>query len=433
MNGDGTSLILSGVRLLDPATKRDEVVDLIVAEGVIQECGAGAAGSYPSAKVRDARGTVVMPALLDLRADLGAPGHEYRETWLSGLRAAAAGGFAHVCNLPHGTPVNDDPHVTAGHVAGAAAAGAKLLPLAAISRGLAGKELAPLGMLAEAGAVGFTDGNRWIESPLLMYRAMEYAAAFDQVIFTSPREPTLTGAGLAHESARSLALGVPTVPSLAETVALDRDLFLAEKTNVRLHAYTLSARESVDLIRTAKQGNVRVTASVSLLHLLFDETAFGNYDARYLVRPPLRGEDDRAALWQGLRDGIIDCIVTDHCPRSTLETEGELDQVHPGAVGLQLALAALWRFTETGDISALRLVEAMSTKPAAILGQTAPSIAVGQRATLTWFDPQSTWTPSRSRWYSRSKNSPLFETELDGRVLQTVLDGRTIYPFEETP
>lgn len=434
MNGHGTSLILRGVRVVDPTSRRDEVVDLVIADGVIQACKAGAARDYPDSAVRNGAGTVVMPGLSDLRAEFGAPGREYRETWRTGLQAAAAGGFVHVCALPHGEPVNDDPLATAGQRAAALDnGGSSLLPLAAITRGLAGKELAPLGMLADAGAAGFTDGNRWIESPLLMYRAMEYAAAFDQLILSAPREPSLSGHGVAHESAAALALGIPTVPAVAETVALQRDLFLAAKTGVRFHAFTLSSHESMALLRAAKEQGTRVSASVSLHHLLFDETALGSFDSRYLFRPPLRAVRDRESLWSALREGTIDCIVTDHCPRSTLETEGELDQVQPGAVGLQLALSALWSFVDTGQIAGLRLVEALSTSPARILGLSPPRIAVGQRATLVWFDPRSSWTPSRSRWYSRSKNSPLFQTELRGSVLQTVLDGRTIYPFEETP
>jgi len=261
---------------------------------------------------------------------------------------------------------------------------------------------------------------------------MEYAAAFDQVVLSAPREPSLTGQGLAHESATALALGIPTVPVVAETVALQRDLFLAAKTGVRFHAFTLSNQDSLHVLRSAKEQNARVSASVSLHHLLFDESALGAFDARYLFRPPLRAAKDREALWSALRDGTLDCIVTDHCPRSTLETEGELDQVHPGAVGLQVALSALWSYADV-HISALRLVDALSTAPARILNQPLPRLAVGQRANLVWFDPRVTWTPSRARWYSRSKNSPLFHTELRGRVLQTVLDGRTIYPFEETP
>lgn len=433
MNGHGTSLILRGVRLLDPSAKRDEVVDLVVADGVIQACKPGAARDYPSAQVHEAEGTVVMPGLTDLRAEFGAPGREYRETWTTGLQAAAAGGFVQVCALPHGAPVNDDPLVTAGQRAAASEhRGTALLPLAALTHGLAGHELAPLGLLADAGAVGFTDGNRWVESPLLMYRAMEYAAAFDQLVLSAPREPSLTGHGLAHENASALGQGIPTVPVVAETVALQRDLFLATKTGVRFHAFTLSTQEGVNLIRATKDQGARVSASVSLHHLLFDESALGNFDSRFLFRPPLRAARDREALWSALRDGTIDCVVTDHCPRSTLETEGELDQVQPGAVSLQIALSALWSFADA-QIPALRLVEALSTAPARILGQPLPRLAVGQRATLVWFDPRVAWTPSRSRWYSRSKNSPLFQTELRGSVLQTVLDGRTIYPFEETP
>lgn len=433
MIGHGTSLILRGVRLLDPSAKRDEVVDLVVADGVIQGCKPGAAADFPGAQVRDARGTVVMPGLTDLRTEFGSPGREYRETWTTGLQAAAAGGFVRVCALPHGQPINDDPLVTsAQRAASTAHGGTALLPLAAVTHGLAGRELAPLGLLTDAGAVGFTDGNRWIESPLLMYRAMEYAAAFDQLILSAPREPSLTGHGLAHESASAHALGIPTVPAVAETVALQRDLFLAARTGVRFHAFTLSSHESLALVRAAKEQGARVSASVSLYHLLFDESALGNYDSRYLFRPPLRGSRDREGLWSGLVDGTLDCIVTDHCPRSTLETEGELDQVSPGAVGLQLALAALWPFADV-RIPALRLVEALSTAPAQVLGQPPPRIAVGQRATLVWFDPQATWTPAQAGWYSRSKNSPLFHTELRGRVLQTVFDGRTIHPLEETP
>lgn len=435
MSGPSTSLVMRQVRVVDPLTQRDEVVDLVVRDGIVQACAKDAAASEPDAL--PGHGTVLLPSLIDLRADLGEPGREYREELHSGLRAAAAGGFGHVCALPTGVPVNDDPLVTRGLLSAAAGKrGSRVLSLAALTRGLEGNELAPLGLLKEAGAVGFTDADHFVRSSSLMLRLMQYVSGFDGLVLQAPRDPSLTAQGLVHESRLAFERGLAGIPTLAEVTALQRDLALAQASQVRFHAHTLSSAEGVALMRQAKQANARVSCSVGLHHLVLDESSGAPYSPRHLFQPPLRAARDRIELLSGLRDGTIDCIVTDHCPRSTLETDAELDQVHSGAVGFEVALPKLWRLTvASGDsssaLSALRLVDALSCAPSRVLQLPLPSISEGKPANFVWFDPRQRWTPAQGRWYSRSKNSPFFHEELKGRVLLTALDGCTIYPFEE--
>jgi dihydroorotase len=436
VSGPKTSLLLHAARVIDPATAIDAELDIVVIDGVIEACDAGAAHRWEGRglTVRDAKGTVVVPGLIDLRTELGFPGKEYRETALSGLQAAAAGGFTQICPLPNGSPRGDEPLVIRALIQEAARLGlGRISPFGALTKGLDGLELAPMGLLGEAGAVGFTDANHWVESSAVFRQALRYAQGFDALILQAPREPSLTGLGIMHENGKSFAAGVAGIPTLAETVALQRDLTLAFDTGTRFHAHTLSSEAGVNLIREFKSKGANVTCSVALHHLLFDGSAALDRTQGCLLRPPLREPSDRAALLAAVQDGTIDCIVTDHCPRSSLETDGELDQVLPGAVGLQVAFAALWPLVEAGHISALRLVDALSAAPARVLKQPAPTLRPGQLATLAWFDPGPTWTPARSQWYSRAKNTPLFQNELSGVVLLTALDGRVLYPFETQP
>lgn len=432
MSGPKTSLLLHAARVIDPAAAIDAELDVVVIDGVIEACDVGAARRFDGRglEVRDAKGTVVMPGLTCLRTELGFPGKEYRESALTGLQAAAAGGFVQICPLPNGTPAADDPLVVQALVQEGQRIGlGRVSPFGALTRGLDGQELAPMGLLADAGAVGFTDANRWVSSSSVFRQALRYAKSFDALILQAPREPSLTGHGLVHENAQSYAAGIASVPTLAETVALQRDLALAHASGTRFHAHTLSSAEGVNLIREYKAKGTKVTCSVALHHLLFDASS-ALQPSLCLLRPPLREANDREALVAGVADGTIDCIVTDHCPRSSLETDGELDQVMPGATGLQLALAALWPLVQQGRLSALRLVDALSAAPARVLGQNPPTLRPGQPATFVWFDEARSWTPARSEWYSRAKNTPLFQHELPGVVLLTALDGRVLYPFE---
>lgn len=436
MSGPKTSFILRTVRVLDPLAPLDAEVDVVVIDGVIEACDVGAARRWEGRglDVREGKGTILMPGLTDLRTELGFPGKEYRETARSGLEAAAAGGFTQICPLPNGSPKADDPLVVQALLHECARVGlSKVSPLGALTRGLEGQELAPIGLLSEAGAVGFTDANHWVESSAIFRQALRYAQSFDALILQAPRESSLSKSGFLHESTRSYAAGISGIPTLSEVVALQRDLALAKDTGARFHAHTLSSAQGVNLIREYKANGANVSCSVSLHHLLFDESDALRSDNLCLLRPPLRAASDKDALLSGVEDGTIDCIVTDHCPRSSLETDGELDQIMPGAVGLQVALAALWPLVAQGRLSALRLVEALSTAPASILAQQPPSLRPGHTANLVWFDPAHTWTPASTRWYSRAKNTPLFQNELSGVVLLTALDGRVLYPFETPP
>lgn len=425
-------LIVRGVRVVDPTQSLDARVDLIVAQGRVRACEPGAATSVqPAGRVIDGSGKVIFPALVELRARLGEPGQEYKEDLATGLRAAAAGGFGRVCHLPDTSPCHDRASVTQALLARARElASARLYPIAAATRQLAGQELVDMGELLEAGAIAFGDGSRYVASAAVVRRVMEYARTFDALFIQRPEEPGLA-LGPSHEGARATRLGLLATPPIAESIALHRDLQLAQLTDCRYHAALLSSEASLPLIRAAKEQHLRVSCDVAVHQLLLDETQMPDYDVRYRTLPPLRTPRDRAALLAAIADGTIDCITTDHHPQTSLERECEFAVAEPGLVGLQLALSLLWPQLEHAGLSALRLIDALSSAPARVLGLSSPSLRPGSVAEFVLFDPHARWTPRHGAWYSKCSNTPFFDTEVSGRVLLTTVDGRIIYGAEE--
>lgn len=429
-------LVLRDARVVDPAAGLDRVATVVIDRGTITRLTdkREPSDSYatPQSQVIDAQGMVVLPGLIDLRSHLGEPGYEYREDIQSGLKAASVGGYVRVCCLPDTKPVNDQRAVTEALLRAAAQVeGPTLCPIAAVTRGLQGTELAELGDLKEAGAVAVSDANHYIERSDVMRCALRYCRTFDLVLMQQAKDPRLVSHAQMHEGAISTRLGLRGWPAVAEEVGLFRDLALAEDTGARYHASTLSTHRAVNLVREAKARGVNVSCDVTPYHLLLSDRKLDGYDSRYKLEPPLRGARDQAALLDAIRDGTIDCVVSDHRPRSALETNAEFEAAKPGMSGLELCLSILWQAVSDGRLSLARMVEVLSTGPARVLGITAPSIQEGSLASLVLVNTSRRFVPRQIGMQSKSHNTPYLDNELAARVVLTIADGQCIYQSKD--
>lgn len=431
-------LVLKEARVIDPTQKLDDIATVYLEHGRIQHCVSSLSQRGPvpdgfkDATVVDASGMVAMPAFIDLRAHLGEPGFEYKEDVASGLRAAAAGGYCLVCCLPDTNPINDTRSITefllrAAHRAGGTALG----PIGAVTCGLRGEELAEIGDLREAGAVAVSDAGHYIRRADLLRRALQYCETFDVLLMQQPLEPSLVRGTLMHEGSVSTRLGLRGSPGVAEAVALQRDLTLAATTRARYHASTLSTEGSINLIRDAKGRGARVSCDITPYHLLLNHAAVDGFDSRYKIVPPLREQKDQAALLEGLNDGTIDCIVSDHRPQSAVETDTEFDMVAAGMSGLELTISLLWQCVADGRIALSRIAELLSTGPARVLGLPAPSFKPGEVANFALVDPSRRFVPGEVGMHSKSQNTPYLNQELQAAVALTVSNGRVVYTLKE--
>jgi len=420
--------LFRGARVVDPAAGRDEAVDVVVEADVIVDVGPGLPAS--GAEVVDCEGLFLSPGLVDLHTHLRQPGREDKETVETGCRAAALGGFTAVSPMANTDPVADNAAVI--HEVRALAEAAALcdvFPVGAITRGLAGEDMAEIGEMVEAGVRVFSDDGRCVPSARVLRNALRYARAFEGVIIAEHCEdPTLAEGGQMHEGYHSYSLGLAGQPREAEEVVVARDLALARLTGGRLHVCHLSSSGSVDLVRRAKAEGLRVTAEVTPHHLVFADEDLATYDTNLKVNPPIRTPDDREALWAGLADGTIDAVVTDHAPHAVEEKEAEFDQAPPGTIGLETALAAvLTHGVHAGRITLTRAIEALSTAPARILAATAHGgpVEAGRPANLVAFDPEARWTVE-APFASKSRNSAFLGHTLTGRVVHTMYRGTLV-------
>lgn len=429
-------LLLRGGRLIDPASQRDELADVWIEGGRIAAVSplANSSGRLKaeladgSPEVLDARGLWVSPGFVDLHTHLREPGDEHKEDIASGLRAAAAGGFTTVCCMPNTRPVNDHRAITELMVYKAArCGGTRLLPFGAITRGLQGSELSEMGSLREAGAVGVSDDGRCVMNAAVMRRALEYASDFDLLVSQHAEDHDLTAGAQMHEGAVSTRLGLRGWPREAEDIIVGRDLILAAATTARYHVAHISSLGAVRLVAEAKARGMRVSAEVTPHHLLLTEEALLGYQTACKVNPPLRSLEDREALRQALRDGTIDCIATDHAPHAGSDKDCEFDAAAVGINGLETAVATLLSLVRDGVLTPLRLVEALSTAPARLLGDSERGhLRVGAIADLTLIDPERRWRLERQSLQSRSANTPWLGQELVGRVALTVVGGAVV-------
>ncbi len=421
-------ILIKGGKIVDPAVSKAEA-DLIVVDGVIREIRPVGAGGGQAAwdRVIDAAGKLVMPGLIDMHVHLREPGFEYKETIESGCAAAAAGGFTAVCCMPNTDPVNDSPELTEFIMKKAHAAGTvRVHPVAAISRLSEGKRLCEYGELKAAGAVAVSDDGRPVESGRLMRRAMEYASGFGLPVISHCEELSLAGDGVMNEGAYATKMGLPGIPNTAESVMVLRDIALSELTGCPLHIAHVSTKESVAAIREAKKRGVPVTAETAPHYFTLTEEAVGQYDTHAKMNPPLRSAEDLEAIVEGLVDGTIDVIATDHAPHAPVEKEVEFDQAPNGIIGLETSVGLTLRLVQKGVLTFGQMVEKMSVNPARILGLTR-GISEGLSADLTLIDPVQEWTVDAGSFRSLSRNTPFIGWTLPGRAVLTMVGGRIVH------
>lgn len=424
-------LVIRGARVFDPSKRLDQIADVVVEAGRIARVGRDAGEKLTGEQVRviDANGLWLAPGFIDLHVHFREPGQEYKEDIASGLAAAAAGGFTAVCPMPNTRPTNDNRAITEMMVARAKeAGGARLLPFGAITKGSAGKELTEMADLKEAGAIGVSDDGVCVMNAAVMRRALEYAKTFDLLVSQHCEDHHMTAKADMHEGAVSTRLGLRGWPRVAEDIIVARDLLLTEAVGgARYHVAHISSMGAVRLIREAKSRGLAVTAEVTPHHLtLTDEDVVG-YATFCKVNPPLRSAEDRAALIEALKDGTIDCIATDHAPHSTLEKDCEFSEASYGINGLETMFAALLPLVNSQTLSALRLIEALTSAPAKLARIEGGTLAVGARADLVLLDPNARWKVARETLRSRSHNTPLLGSEVTGRVRMTVVGGDIVW------
>lgn len=421
-------ILIKGGKIVDPAVPEAEA-DILVVDGVIRQIRPRGAQGEKEAfdRVIDAAGKLVMPGLIDMHVHLREPGFEYKETIESGCAAAAAGGFTAVCCMPNTDPVNDCPELTEFIVKKALAAGtARVHPVAAISRLSEGKRLCEYGELKEAGAVAVSDDGRPVESGRLMRRAMEYASGFGLPVISHCEELSLAGDGVMNEGAYATRLGLAGIPNSAESVMVLRDIALSELTGCRLHIAHVSTKESVAAIREAKKRGVPVTAETAPHYFTLTEEAVGQYDTHAKMNPPLRSAKDREAIVEGLIDGTLDVIATDHAPHAPMEKEVEFDQAPNGIIGLETSVGLTLRLVQKGVLTLGQMVEKMSLNPARILGLIR-GVSEGLPADLTMIDPEREWTVDAGDFRSLSRNTPFTGWSLPGRAVLTMVGGRIVH------
>ncbi|MBX6377079.1 MAG: dihydroorotase [Clostridia bacterium] len=422
--------LLRGGRVLDPSLGFDGVADVLVCDGRVMAVGTDLPAE--EARVVEADGLVVMPGLVDVRALLPLRAGARPDDLSRACRAAAAGGFTAVACRPDGDVVLDSAAAVAYlRERAAVESPVRVYAVGALSLGLAGKVLAPLGELAAEGVVAVGEGDRPVEDGAWMWRALAYATGFGLPVMAFCQDASLAGGGVAHLGPVAVRLGLAGVPAEAEVVRVVRDVLLARRTGARLHVGPVSAAETVRVLRWARSAGVRVTADVTAFHLVLDEDALaagGGYDPACKLRPPLRGAADRQALVAAVAEGVVDCVSSGHVPVAPEEKELEFEAAAWGATGFETALAAAWTAcVASGAMSPLALADRLSRRPARLLGVPGGSLAPGAPADLVLFDPATTWTVDPSAFVSRCRTTPLAGHRLRGRVLLTMVGGRVVH------
>lgn len=426
------ALLVAGGRLVDPAGGRDGAFDLLLRDGVVVEVGSGL--SAGGAEVLDASGLLVFPGFIDIHAHLREPGREQAETVATGLRAAAAGGFTAVCAMPNTDPVNDSRAITEYLVSKArGAAGPRLYPIGAVTRGQAGTELAEFGEMQIGGAVAVSDDGRWLADGALLRRAFEHARLFGLPVIQHCEDPSLSGGAPMHEGAVSTRLGLPGQPAIAEAAAVARDLLVAEVSGGRLHVAHLSTARALDLVREARARGIAVTCEVTPHHLtLTDEAvARSSFSTNTKMNPPLREPADLEALAAGLEDGTVDAVATDHAPHHEDDKALDFGTAPFGVVGLETAAAVVYdRLVRAGRLSLRRFAEVFSAGPAKALGLPGGTLVPGSPANVTLFDPEHRWRVDPSRFESLSRNTPFAGWDLVGVPAGAIVEGRVVWKRE---
>lgn len=420
-------LLIKNGLVVDPTTNICQKMDLLIEEGKIKEL-AEEIEAEKGETIIDASNKIVAPGFIDMHVHLREPGQEYKETILTGCQAAAKGGFTSIACMPNTDPVVDTE--SAVEMIKWRAQKYNLVdvyPIASITKGQKGKELSEYGILKRFGAVAFSDDGKTVKDTGVMRRAFDYAKAFGALIITHCEDSDLAGAGVMHEGEVSTYLGLPGIPSAAEEIIITREIALAELTGGNLHICHISTKKGVELIREAKKRGIKVTAEATPHHFILDHTAVKGYDPNTKVNPPLRTKEDIEEIIKGLKDGTLDCIVTDHAPHALYEKEVEFISAPFGISGLETAVPLAWNFLyQTKKLTLVELVKCFSTNPARILGLDRGSLQKGKIADITIIDPQLTRTVNKEKFYSLGKNTPFDGWELKGWPIYTIKNGEII-------
>jgi dihydroorotase len=425
-------ILLTKARIIDPSRDLDIPGDVLIADGVVRDArqGIGAAGVPEGTEVVDCRGRIVAPGLIDMRAFIGEPGAGHRETLASASQAAAAGGVTTIICQPDTSPAIDNAAIVDFVLRRARdTAIVHVHPMAALTKGLKGEEMTEIGLLRAAGAVAFSDGEKSVTNAQVMRRALTYALDFDALIVHHTEDPDLVGEGVMNEGEFATRLGLMGVPKAAETVMLERDLRLLALTGGRYHAASLTCIESLEVLRRAKDAGLSVTASASINHLALNEMDVGPYRTFLKLAPPLRAEEDRVALGAAIRSGLVDVVMSDHNPQDVETKRLPFAEATPGAIGIETMLAAALRLVHSGELDLMTLFKAMSTRPAALLGLPGGSLRPGAAADIIVLDPDMPWVLDPAELKSKCKNTPFDEAKMQGRVVRTIVSGRTVYEY----
>jgi len=424
-----TRLAFQNVRLVDPASGRDEPGQLLAIDGVVADLGPRLFERPPEgAQVIDGKGAVLCPALVDMRVQVREPGEEHKENFESASQAAVAGGVGTMVALPNTRPPVDEPSLVEFIERRAKAVGlVDIRTYGAVTKAFAGKELTEIGLMAAAGAVGFTDGTQAVQSALVMRRALSYAKTFGQLILQHPEEPTLASEAGMNEGEIATRLGLPGIPPAAEAILLDRDMRLVELTGGRYHAAHISTRLAVEVIRAAKKRGLAVTCDTAPAYFALNETAVGDYRTFAKLSPPLRSEDDRRAIVEGLTDGTIDAVASDHAPHDQDSKRLPFAQAAAGILGLETLLPLTLELFHNNHLKLQTALQRITSGPAALLGLEAGRLEKGRRADLLLFDPERAYRIDVDGFRSKSKNSPFDGRPVEGKVLLTVTSGCVVH------
>ena len=425
------SKLIRGGRVIDPASGLDDLHDILIDGDKIRAIGPPGSLeeiSDTAFEVIEANDLWVVPGLIDLHTHLREPGEEYKETVLTGSQAAAAGGFTAVCCMPNTKPVNDNSAVTDLILRRAAEADlVRVFPVGAISQGQKGEMLAEYAELKEAGVVAVSDDGQAVMNSQLMRRALEYAKVFDLPVISHAEDRDLAGDGVMHEGLVSTRLGLREIPGAAEDIMVFRDCSLASLTGGRLHIAHVSSGGAVEIVRIFKARGVRVTAEATPHHFTLTDETLENFDTNLKVNPPIRSASDLAAIQQGLADGTIDAIATDHAPHSTIEKDVEFDYAAFGMIGLETALPLTLRLVDQGILSPLEAIAKLTSNPARIIGIELGRLAPGLPADVTLIDPKREFTVDVNQFRSKSRNSPFHGWDLRGKAVLVLRDGIVIF------
>lgn len=426
----GTATVFINARLVDPASNRDEPGGLLVKDGLIADLGSHLRRNAPEgANVIDCKGNVLAPGLIDAQVFTGEPGYEHRETLKTASHAAAAGGVTTIVVMPDTNPVIDQVALV-DFIQRRARDNAlvHVHTMAAMTKGLQGEEMTEIGLLKRAGAIAFSNGKSSVVNTRVMRNVLSYSKDFGALVVHHTEDPYLsTGAMNSGEVASRL--GLSGVSKISETIMLERDVRLVELTGGRYHAATISCRESLDVIRSAKAKKLPVSCGVSINHLTLNENDIGPYRTFFKVRPPLRREEDRVAMVQAVANGDVDIIVSSHDPQDADTKRRPFAEAADGAVGLETLLSAALRLVHAGDMTLPVMLKALTINPARLLGLHSGRLAKGAIADLVLFDPGEPWVVNKDLLRSRSKNTPFDEAKMQGRVLRTVVAGETVYEY----